>query len=54
MKELLATDDQNDGYCLVVGIENGELVKALAIQSEFFHIVAFDRDPEKSSGCVGN
>ena len=47
MKELLATGGENDGYCLVAGIENGDLVKALALESNFHFVIGFDRDAKK-------
>ena len=47
LNELLATGDENDGYCLVAGIENGDLVKALALKSDFHFVVGFDSDAEK-------
>ena len=52
-KELLAKAEYNlktigvkDGYCLAYGLENGELIEALARKSEL-RIIASDPDPAK-------
>ena len=46
MQKLLA-GGKADGICLVAGIEDGELVKALALEGDFYRVVAFDDDAGK-------
>jgi PAS domain S-box-containing protein len=55
-KELLAKAEYNlkaigveDGYCLAYGLENGDLIEALARKSEL-RIIASDPDPAKVDG----
>jgi outer membrane protein assembly factor BamB len=43
---ILEEADVRDGYCLVLGIENGQLIKALASQSSL-QIIGVDADAER-------
>jgi outer membrane protein assembly factor BamB len=42
MEKILGTGVENSGCCLVAGIKDGELVKALALEGGFYRVIAFD------------
>jgi outer membrane protein assembly factor BamB len=46
VRQILEMTDERDGYCLLPGLGNGELLEQLVSQSEL-HIVAFDPDSGK-------
>ncbi|MHC4497215.1 MAG: class I SAM-dependent methyltransferase, partial [Planctomycetota bacterium] len=46
VREILQTSGEKDGYCLLLGLDDGQLLYELLNQSEL-HVVALDPDAEK-------